>query len=79
MMTRKESIQKIDTLKTINDDGYSFEKEDIKDLVNEIHDDVESRLCKNCIHNNSCEMQYVLRQGVTNPPFLKDFGCSKFE
>ena len=47
-------------------------------LIDRIYDDFQSRTCENCSHNNSCEMQYVLRQGVTNPSFLKDFGCNKF-
>ena len=45
---------------------------------NEAEQDVKSRFCSKCYHNNSCEMQYVLRQGVTNPSFLVDFGCNKW-
>ena len=51
----------------------------MKQIWNEMQQEFNSRTCKKCKHNNSCEMQYVLREGVINVNFLKDFGCNKFE
>ena len=52
---------------------------DVGEAVDKIYDDFESRRCESCKHNNTCEMQQVLRDGVVNPSFLRDFGCNKYE
>lgn len=54
-------------------------RKDLLKHIDKIYEDVESRLCENCIHDNTCEMQEVLRKGVTNTKFLKTFGCNSFE
>lgn len=79
-MNREEidtALGNCETYEYGNATGYKVET--IDDLIDKIYDDFENRTCESCKHNNTCEMQYVLRQGVTNTSFLKDFGCNKWE
>jgi hypothetical protein len=51
-------------------------KEKISDLRKH---NFKTKSCTNCKHNGTCEIQYVLIKGVTNPSFMKKFACNMWE
>ena len=74
-MTKEES--KLQMHEAFEEEYLRGYKQGFKDRAKQ--SDLEHITCANCYHNSTCEMQYVLLEGVTNPNFLKDFGCNKWE
>ena len=72
-MNRNEAIKKQEALYP-----YGYSTLNVK-LINKIYDDFESRTCKSCKHNKSCETLFVLLENISIPAHLKDFGCNKWE
>ena len=62
-MTRQEAI-----------DIMHYESFEVRDFINKIYDDFESRICKNCTMFGNC----LIRNALTHID-LTGFGCVDFE
>ena len=77
-MTREKVLQIIENM---HGNIHLNTKAMIKQLINEIYDDFESRVCGNCEHFNNfyktCRMGYAFC--IATKKVREDFGCNKFK
>lgn len=70
-MTREEALEGYE------DDTRSMSKDYwTREIINEIYDDIESRICSNCVYYKMTEGGYTcsLSTSYQEP----DYGCNKF-
>jgi len=81
-MNRGETLKKADALPAAEDYGSrGIYFGDVNDLINEIHDDFESRVCDNCWYwaknKRKCDNPDAFAYD-SNATVVKGDGCNKF-
>ena len=94
-MTREDAIEKayannIFKVNKWSEDGYEFNFEPVREFLNELYDDVESRVCKNCKYLDIPTVEHLshlrfYKKGFSMHTYFDyevvtdDFGCIRFE
>jgi len=77
-MTREEAISEFNGYVELREDGWIIKKKELRNIINEIYNDLESRTCTNChwYHDEvCCEDSSPLWAEFVD----KNYGCNLFK
>ena len=85
IMTKDKALNKVKDLVCLGKSAEYFDKvlliDDVTNLINQIYDDFDSRICKNCKYWKKYVNTSLCNEGTLD--FIietnEDFGCNKFE